>query len=179
MRHCGGMRFKARNCIGLGFRTPDEARLEHDDVRGQKAHHHGVRPRRRRNLAGVASPGVAAYNVPALHVDNVVAATTGEILASDTEPSVRDRDGHAAHASDSTSACSSTVWVAFSCLSGGYPWFRRMRLTNTRRCARTFSRTVQSIVTFARTVATSSRAIVRSASSPKTFTALSLVSSAS
>ena len=31
-----------------------------------------------------------------------------------------------------TSACSSTVIVAFSCLSGGYPYFFRMRLTITR-----------------------------------------------
>jgi hypothetical protein len=33
-----------------------------------------------------------------------------------------------AHSPDSSAACSSTVSVAFSCLSGGYPYFRRMRL---------------------------------------------------
>ena len=48
-----------------------------------------------------------------------------------------------------------------------------------RICARTFSRTVQSIVTLLRTVSTSSRAMVRSVSSPSTATALSLASSAS
>lgn len=46
----------------------------------------------------------------------------------------------------------------------------------TRSCARTFSRSVQSIVTLLRTAAVTSRAIVRNVSSPKIFTALSLVS---
>ena len=59
---------------------------------------------------------------------------------------------HPAHPLDSTSACSSTVRVAFSCLSGGYPCFRRIRLTSRRRLARTFSRSVQSILTLFRTV---------------------------
>ena len=49
----------------------------------------------------------------------------------------------------------------------------------TRSLARTFSLTVQSIVTLRATVSTSSRAIVRSVSSPSTLTALSLTSSAS
>jgi hypothetical protein len=53
------------------------------------------------------------------------------------------------------------------------------RFTSTLSCARTFSRTVQSVFTLARTVLTSSRAIRRNVSSPSTFTALSLVSSAS
>lgn len=34
-----------------------------------------------------------------------------------------------AQMSESTSACSRTVRVAFSCLSGGYPYFRRIRFT--------------------------------------------------
>lgn len=33
----------------------------------------------------------------------------------------------AAHPSDSISACSNTVCVAFSCLSGGYPCYLRIR----------------------------------------------------
>jgi hypothetical protein len=57
--------------------------------------------------------------------------------------------------------------------------FRRIRFTITRNCARTLSRTVQSIVTFLRTDSTSSRAIVLRVGSPKTFIALSLTSSAS
>lgn len=32
---------------------------------------------------------------------------------------------------DNTSACSRTVIVAFSCLSGGYPYLRRIRFTRT------------------------------------------------
>ena len=52
-----------------------------------------------------------------------------------------------------------------------------LRFTCTRRLARTCSRTVQSMVTFARTVLTSSRAIVLSCSSKSTCTALSLVTS--
>lgn len=48
----------------------------------------------------------------------------------------------------------------------------------TRNRARTFSRRVQSMLTLLRTVRTSSRAIVRRVSSPKTLTALSLVSRA-
>ena len=72
-----------------------------------------------------------------------------------------------AHPAESTSACSITVSVAFSSLSGGYPYLRRIRLTSRRRCARTFSRSVQSIVTLLRTVSTSSRAIPRRVSSPR------------
>ncbi len=71
------------------------------------------------------------------------------------------------------------MFVAASCLSGGYPYLRRMRFTITRSFARTDSFTVQSMVAFRRTVSTSSRAIVLSVSSPRTFTALSLTSSAS
>ena len=63
----------------------------------------------------------------------------------------RPRTGQAQPA-DRISACSITVLVALSCLSGGYPYLRRMRLTRQRRLARTFSRSVQSIVTLARTV---------------------------
>jgi hypothetical protein len=59
------------------------------------------------------------------------------------------------------SACSSTVCVVLSCLSGGYPYLRKMRFTSTRSCARTFSRSVQSIVTLLRTVVTNSRAIAQ------------------
>ncbi len=84
-----------------------------------------------------------------------------------------------AHSADNSAACSKTVCVACSCLSGGYPYLRRIRLTSTRSCARTFSRRVQSMVTLLRTVATSSRAMVRSVSSPSILTALSFVSSAS
>ena len=48
----------------------------------------------------------------------------------------RDGDGrYAATSHPSSSACSRTVWVAFSCLSGGYPCFRRMRRTITRSLA--------------------------------------------
>ena len=86
---------------------------------------------------------------------------------------------HPTHSSDSASACSSTVFVALSCLSGGYPCLRRIRFTSTRSRARTSSRIVQSIVAFLFTVSTSSRAIPRNTSSPSTFTALSFVSSAS
>ena len=50
---------------------------------------------------------------------------------------------HRRQFAESTSACSKTVSVAFSCLSGGYPYFRKMRLTSTRRFARMFSRTVE------------------------------------
>lgn len=32
-----------------------------------------------------------------------------------------------AHSLHKTSACSRTVWVAFSCLSGGYPYLRKIR----------------------------------------------------
>ena len=49
----------------------------------------------------------------------------------------RDPNHAAAHASESRSACSSTVWVAFSCLFGGYPSLRKIRFTITRNCART------------------------------------------
>ncbi len=80
---------------------------------------------------------------------------------------------------ESTAACSRTVSVAFSCLSGGYPCLRRIRLTWTRICARALSRTVQSIVTLLFTFLTSSRAISRRVGSPRTFTALSFVSRAS
>src|SRR5690606_25363057 len=52
-----------------------------------------------------------------------------------------------AHSEERSAACSRTVCVAFSCLSGGYPCLRRIRLTRTRSCARTFSRSVQSMVT--------------------------------
>jgi len=61
---------------------------------------------------------------------------------------------------DNTSACSSTVSVAFSCMSGGYPYLRRIRLTKTLKWARIFSRTVQSMVVFRWTVATSPRAVI-------------------
>ncbi len=37
-----------------------------------------------------------------------------------------------AHSADSNAACSSTVCVARSCLSGGYPYFLSIRLTSTR-----------------------------------------------
>jgi hypothetical protein len=60
--------------------------------------------------------------------------------------------------------------VAFSRMSGGIRIFLRMRLTKTLRCALTFSRIVQSIVVFFRTVSTKSRAIVRRVSSPITLT---------
>ena len=86
---------------------------------------------------------------------------------------------YAAHSPLSTSACSSTSCAAFSCLSGGYPCFRKILFTSTRNCARTLSRTVQSIVTFRRIAAASSCAICRSTASPSTCTALSLTSSAS
>src|ERR1051326_5178127 len=43
--------------------------------------------------------------------------------------------------------------VAFSRLSGGYPYRRNRRFTNTRRLARTFSRTVQRVVTLAHLLA--------------------------
>jgi len=49
----------------------------------------------------------------------------------------------------------------------------------TRIFARTFSRTVQSMVTFLRTACSSSCAMVRKVSSPRIFTALSFASSAS
>ena len=48
---------------------------------------------------------------------------------------------------ESSAACSSTVCVAFSCLSGGYSYFRRILFTRNRNCARTFSRIVQSMMT--------------------------------
>ena len=41
------------------------------------------------------------------------------------------RSHHAAHTSDNTSACSNTVFVALSRLSGGYPYFRSIRFTST------------------------------------------------
>ena len=47
----------------------------------------------------------------------------------------------AAQPAERASACSRT-FAAFSCLSGGYPCLRRMRLTSRRRLARTFSRSV-------------------------------------
>ena len=50
------------------------------------------------------------------------------------------------------SACSRTVSVARSCLSGGYPYFRRILLIIIRNFALTDSRTVQSIETFCLTV---------------------------
>ena len=65
----------------------------------------------------------------------------------------------AAHSLQRTSACSRTVWVAFSCLSGGYPYLRRIRFTIKRIWARAFSRTVQSMVTLRLTASTSSCAI--------------------
>lgn len=49
---------------------------------------------------------------------------------------------------DNTSACSTTVRVAASCMSDAYPCRRGIRFTNTRRSARTFSRNVQSMLTF-------------------------------
>jgi len=85
----------------------------------------------------------------------------------------------AAHAGESTTACSRTVCAAFSSLFGGYLCLRRMRLTNTRNCARALSRSAQSMVTLLRTAFTSSRAMLQSVSSPNTLTALSFVSSAS
>src|ERR1035438_9682044 len=48
-----------------------------------------------------------------------------------------------------------------------------MRLTSTRNWARTFSRSVQSMLTLARTVFTSSCAMARSVGSPSTLTAIS------
>ncbi len=48
-------------------------------------------------------------------------------------------------------ACSSTICVVFSRLSGGYPYHRR-HATRMHRLALTFSRTAQRVVTFARTV---------------------------
>ena len=42
------------------------------------------------------------------------------------------------HSANSTSPCPSTVRVAYSFLSGGYPCLRRIRLTSQRRLARTF-----------------------------------------
>ena len=45
-----------------------------------------------------------------------------------------------AHPSDRTSACSSTVCVAFSCLSSGYPCFLSTLLTAFLILGRTFSR---------------------------------------
>src|SRR5271165_4188289 len=86
---------------------------------------------------------------------------------------------HAAQFRQSSSACSRTVCVAFSCLSGGYPYFRSNRLTMVRILARALSFTAQSMVTLFRTDSTSSRAIVRRVSSPRTLTALSLTSRAS
>src|SRR5262249_13972717 len=47
------------------------------------------------------------------------------------------------HCSESSAACSNPVCVAFSCVSGGYPYVRRTRFTSSRICARTFSRKVQ------------------------------------
>jgi methylphosphotriester-DNA--protein-cysteine methyltransferase len=70
--------------------------------------------------------------------------------------------------------------VACPCLSGGQrPCLRCIRLTSSLSAARTLNLTVQSMVTFARKVATGSRAIMLGASSPSTFTAMSLTSSVS
>jgi hypothetical protein len=65
--------------------------------------------------------------------------------------------------------------------SGGHPdsRIRRIRFTYIRNCARTFSRTVQSMVIFLRTVFTSSRAIIFRVGSPSTATALSFTARAS
>ena len=87
--------------------------------------------------------------------------------------------GQASQTEVRASACSMTVSAAFSCLSGGYPCLRRIRLTAMRSRARTSSRRVQSMPVLERTVSTSSRAIMLSTSSPITATALSLVSRAS
>ena len=59
---------------------------------------------------------------------------------------------------NSTSARSNTIRVTFSCLFGRQPCLHRMRLTSTRRFARTFSRRVQSTVGLLRTASVSSRA---------------------
>ena len=83
-----------------------------------------------------------------------------------------------AHPSDNTSACSKTVFVASSRLSGGYLYFLNVRRTNTLNRARVVSRIVQSIVTLFLTVFTNSRAISLSNSSPINFTALSFVPNA-
>ena len=56
----------------------------------------------------------------------------------------------------------------FGLLVWGVAIVRRVRRTSTRRRARTFSRSVQSIVTLFRTVRTNSWAMVRSFSSPST-----------
>ena len=48
----------------------------------------------------------------------------------------RTAPSHAAPPVDRTSACSNTVRAAASCLSGGWPCFRRMRLTRRRRWTR-------------------------------------------
>ena len=81
--------------------------------------------------------------------------------------------------SGNSSACSITVLIASSCLSGGYPYRLRLRLTIRRRWDRALSRMVQSMLTLSRTVSTNSRAITRNCSSPRTRTALSLVAKAS
>lgn len=71
------------------------------------------------------------------------------------------------HPSDNTSACSSSVRVAFSCVSGGYPYFLRIRLTIARSFARSDSRVDQAMVVLARTASTSSRAMPRRVVKPK------------
>jgi len=69
------------------------------------------------------------------HLDDLDAVSESDTSATDLSHS-------AAHSTDRASACSNTIRVAFSCLSGGYPYLRKMRFTSTRSCARTFSRNV-------------------------------------
>lgn len=72
----------------------------------------------------------AAFKRPIDDLEKEMGRAPGRHLPSDA------RQVTAAHSPESNAACSSTVWVALSCLSGGYPYFRRIRLTSTRSCAR-------------------------------------------
>ena len=60
----------------------------------------------------------------------------------------RVRQGYqaAGHSPLGTAASSSKISVSFSCLSGGYPHFRRVSFGRSRRWARTFSHKAQSAI---------------------------------
>jgi hypothetical protein len=71
----------------------------------------------------------------------------------------RRRLNYETQASDKTSACCNTKSTARASWSGGYLYFRKMRLTINRSFARTVSRTDQSTETFFRKFSANSTAI--------------------